>query len=138
MENLTVPQGFKLNFGINRNEQTICSLIKTHYKINNQFYELSEPNLLNFWDVDGLTQQMIDESIMLNDWSRWNTELFEGQKVQISDNIYYDLLNSLPPKKWDGDYFEVGEPHHHDNKGRAIHRACWTENGLYYTGYPRV
>ena len=137
-QNFTAPDLHSLNFGVNNNGQTIATLYKTHYLYNGIKCEFSEPNLLKFWDINGLTQDMINEEAILNDWSRFNTELKDGQKVQISENIYYDLLGCLPPKNWNGNYFEVGEAHHHTNKGKAIHRACWIENGLYYTGYPKT
>lgn len=75
----------------------------------------------------------------INDWSRWNQQdLNPGQKIEISEDIYDHLLNCLPPRNWKGGYFEVGEADHHANNGRAIHRACWKENGKYYTGYPQI
>jgi hypothetical protein len=78
-------------------------------------------------------------SVNLSDWSRWNTELPKGQRVEINEEIYHELLGALPPRVWNQEtsYFEVGEPHHHE-EGRAIHRACWIEFGRYYTGYPTM
>lgn len=79
----------------------------------------------------------INQEIELNDWTRWNKHpLLKGQKVEISENIYYDLLNCVPPRRSRSNYFEVGEAEHHDEKGKAVHRACWIESGKYFTGYP--
>lgn len=135
--NFKTPDLCSLSIGENKNGQTIVSLYKTHYIYMGNKYEFTEPTFLKSWDINGLTQDMINEEAMLNDWSRFNQELPEGQKVQISEAVYYDLLSCMPPRNWNGDYFEVGEPHHHNNEGKAIHRACWIENGLYYTGYPK-
>lgn len=78
-------------------------------------------------------------AVNLSDWSRWNTELPKGQRVEINEEIYHELLGALPPRVWNREtsYFEVGEPHHYE-EGRAIHRACWIEFGRYYTGYPTM
>jgi hypothetical protein len=74
---------------------------------------------------------------VLNDWTKWNAQpLKEGQRIEISEHIYYELMNCLPPHVHLCNYFEVGEPNHHDSQGKPVHRACWIEDGKYYTGYP--
>lgn len=108
------------------------------FKTASKYGPYDEPQFLQLWNGsvnDNLAS--INEQVALEDWSRWNTELPEGQKVEISESIYYHLLNCLPPRNWHKTYFEVGEAHHHTNEGRAIHRACWIENDKYYTGYPK-
>lgn len=78
-------------------------------------------------------------SANINDWSRWNEQsLTHGQKIEISEDIYEQLMGCVPPINCNGSYFEVGEADHHTNAGRAVYRACWKEEGKYYTGYPRI
>lgn len=123
--------------GVNKNGQTITTLYKTHYKFGNALHEFLEPQYIKLWEgtAEALASD-IEEQIELNDWERWNTSLHKGQRVEISEAIFYNLLGSVPPKRMERNYFEVGEAHHHE-QGRAIHRACWIEGGKYYTGYPK-
>src|SRR3990167_2385649 len=99
---------YKLTNGLNKNGQNIFTLLKTHFDDGT---EMREPEYIKLWENEP-TQEQIDEQILLNDWSRWNTELPKGQKVEISEAIYFTMLNCLPPRNWKDDYFEVGEPHH--------------------------
>jgi hypothetical protein len=133
--------------------QKCLSLYKTHYLYNDKPQELDEPEILKVFYFDEVlngpngnrpTDEEINHVIELNDWSRWNKELIKDKEpVEVSENIYYDMLNCLPPKNWKGTYFEVGEAHHHDNNGKAIHRAFWSEDSntrpytRYFTGYPK-
>jgi len=83
------------------------------------------------------TLSEIKHEININDWARWNTELIkDSEPVEVGESVYYHMLECLPPRNWKGSYFEVGEPHHHEN-GKAIHRAFWEDNGKFYTGYPK-
>lgn len=109
-------------------------LYLTHYYNGAKLERRDEIELIKQWH-EAVTDEMVTKELELNDWSRWNKELPKGQKVEISEYIYHYLLEVLPPNNWEGDYFEVGEPHHHE-KGKAIHRACWMEGDKYYTGYP--
>lgn len=113
------------------------NLVKANWK-NGEFIERKiEPEIIKEYETKP-TQSQLDEEITLNDWSRWNVQpLTEGQRIEISEAIYWHLLECLPPRKYNGSYFEVGEPDHHDKNGKPIHRACWIENGKFYTGYPR-
>lgn len=129
---------FKIEEGKTNNGQKCISLWKTHGKWENgDLFELSHPHYITAWYDQEPTQDEINRQIELSDYSRWNKELTEDQNVEVNEYIYMDQLEALPPHVWKGSYFEVGEPHHHDNKGRAIHRAFWIENGKYYTGYPK-
>jgi hypothetical protein len=122
----------------NRNGQTITTLFKIRGQYpNGTFFELDEPEPLKLWE--GLPNyDIIGREIELNNWKRWNAQpLHKGQKIEISEAIYYHLMGCLPPHYMEKFYFEVGEPTHHDEKGRAIFRACWIENGNFYTGYPK-
>lgn len=139
MKELT--KGFRIESGSDQHGRIVFSLYKTGSFYNNTFVEYSRPEFLkSFYLEPDQTIESIEgelsREIMLNDWSRWNTELPKGQEVEISEAIYYHLLEALPPHKWQGSYFEVGEPHHHEN-GRAIYRACWMNDGKYFTGYPK-
>lgn len=128
-----INEFYSIEKGITKNNIPVTSLYKIAGKYNGQHFLLSEPEFIRAFYGENVENE-IKEEIELNNWKR---ELFEGQKVQISENIYYHLLNCLPPRNWQKSYFEVGEPHHHKN-GKAIHRACWIENGKYFTGYPKV
>jgi len=80
----------------------------------------------------------IYNEIQLSDFSRWNkTLLKKGMKpIEISSSVYNHMLNCLPPRNWVSGYFEVGEADHHNDEGRAVHRAFFKTEGKYYTGYP--
>lgn len=84
-------------------------------------------------------QEEKEQDVQLSDWTRFNTSLLPGQRVEITAEIYHELLDCLPPHVWNREtsYFEVGEPHHHE-AGKAIHRACWIEFGKFFTGYPTM
>lgn len=146
METLNITPVHKLfgiHKGVTNNEgQKVVSLYSTHWEFNGQIEEKKEPDhIKDFYYSEGIDQYpaaQIEQEIILNNWERFNKDLTEGQKVEISEHIYYHFLNCLPPRNWNGKYFEVGEPHHHDNKGRAIHRACWIEDGKFFTGYPKM
>jgi len=100
-------------------------------------YTLYEPILVREFEAEP-TREELQKEMMSNDWSRWNTDLRPNlEPVEISEFIYWDMLGALPPHRRQGSYFEVGEPHHHLNNGKPIHRAFWKENGLYFTGYPK-
>jgi hypothetical protein len=126
--------GFEL-----RKKDDVYILVKARYKSNRDatWIERKDPDTLKEWKHIP-NQDEVNHEIMLNDWSRWNEELPRDQVVEISEAIYDDLLGCLPPHVMQGNYFEVGEPHHHDNNGRPVHRACWMENGKFYTGYPKT
>ena len=112
-------------------------LYKTHGKYQNgELFELAEPENVKEFETEPTEAELLHE-IELNKWERWNKELTEEQNVEISENVYYHLLNCLPPRNWKGNYFEVGEAHHHDNRGKAIYRACWKVENKFYTGYPK-
>jgi hypothetical protein len=124
---------------VTNNDSQIWELVKANWQPNKavDFWERRyEPESVKEW-YQRPTQQQIDNEIMLNDWSRWNESLKPGQIVEIGEAVYWSLLECLPPKLYNGNYFEVGEPNHHDNKGRAVHRACWIDAGKYFTGYPK-
>ena len=122
---------------INKNGQRITTLYKLRGQYpNGTYFELDEPEYLKLWE--GLPNyDQIGREIELNNWKRWNAQpLQKGQKIEISEAIYYHLMGCLPPHYSQKNYFEVGEPDHHEN-GRAVHRACWIEDGNFYTGYPK-
>jgi hypothetical protein len=122
---------------ITKIENDLTVLYRTHGKYpNEQLFELSEPTNVKEFEHEPTQTELLHE-IELNDWTRWNKDLTIGQCIEISEDTYNQLLNCLPPRNWKGNYFEVSEAHHHDNKGKAIYRACWKDNGLYYTGYPK-
>lgn len=112
-------------------------LFKTHYiSGDGEVNEIHQPNSLKTWAERPNGYELSREK-ELNDWSRWNKALYPGQKVEISEYIYFDLLECLPPRKMIGNYFEVGEADHHDSEGRPIFRACWKEHDKFFTGYPK-
>lgn len=117
-------------------QENLFQLVKTHYIDRGEVIEFSKPQILKEWEQKPNPMEVINE-IELNDWNRWKHALFKGQKVEVSEFIYDDMLNCLPPRNRKGNYFEVGEPHHHDTQGKPVHRAFWMEDGKYYTGYPR-
>lgn len=136
---------YETETGVTNNGQTVTTLYKTHGKWDNgELFELSRKSYIKGWyftpDVKDteVTEADILKEIELNTWERWNKELPQGQKVEVSEAIYWDMLEALPPRKRNGNYFEVGEPHHHLNNGTPIHRACWIENNQYFTGYPTI
>lgn len=99
--------------------------------------QLKEPEFITGY-AKKPSKAEIYRQIMLNDWSRWNTELNDTDKIEVSENIYDEMLSVLPPRNWQRSYFEVGEPHHHDGNGKPVHRALNQVNGKYYTGHPKV
>jgi hypothetical protein len=134
-----INEQYILKAEANSENKPFFVLYKTHGKWpNGELFEKVHPDYIKDWPDNEPTAEEIQHELMLNDWSRWNTELPEGQKVEVSEFIYYSLLECLPPRIMESGYFEVGEPHSHDNKGRAIHRACWMEQGKYFTGYPKA
>ena len=138
----TITPGHGIETGTTANGQKVTTLYKTRW---NDGTELTEPQYLKAWyftpgtnDTE-VTREEILKEIELNDWSRWNTGLKPGAPVEISEAIYFYMLECLPPRNWIGSYFEVGEPHHHDDNGRPVHRAFWQdeETKKYYTSYPK-
>lgn len=105
---------------------------------NHKAVKLKLPVLIQEYDTTP-NRREIYRQIMLNDGYRWRkAELKEGEKLEISERVYYFLLNCMPPRRWIGNYFEVGECDHHDEKGVAIYRACNVVDGKYYTGHPKT
>lgn len=139
-----INEQFAIETGTTANGQKVTTLYKTHVKMQNDYYEKERPDYIKAWyftpDTNDkeVTEEEIMHEIELNDWSRWNEDLKPGDKYEISEAIYYDMLGALPPRRRNGNYFEVGEPHHHLNNGKPIHRACWMENDKYFTGYPKI
>ena len=83
-------------------------------------------------------QPIIIEEENIDNWDRWKSmKLTEGASIEVSERIYYEMLGAVPPRIRDGNYFEVGEAHHHTNEGKAIHQAFWIHKGRYYSGYPK-
>jgi len=110
-----------------------CKLLK----VKSGDYYFDSPIVVKEYETEPTPEQAQKEA-MLNDWSRWNLGLVKGSEpVEISEHIYWDMLGCMPPRRQQGSYFEVGEPHHHTNEGRPVHRAFWKENELFYTGYPK-
>jgi hypothetical protein len=141
---LTVDQSHRIETGKDRHGRTVIALFKVKYADHlGREWDLSTPDYLKAWYLEEgqepPTQEEINREIELNDWSRWNRQpLTKDQKIEISEAIYWELLNCLPPRIHCSGYFEVGEPEHHDPKtGRAVHRACWIEGNKFYTGYPK-
>jgi hypothetical protein len=96
------------------------------YKINPNYYynANAQPTIIEEEDIDN--------------WNRWKSmELKEGASIEVSERIYYEMLGAVPPHIQDGNYFEVGEAHHHTNEGKAIHQAFWIHKGRYYSGFPK-
>lgn len=137
-----INEQYAMETGLSKNNQEVTTLYKTHFKMNNEFYKLDEPTYLKSWYFTPDTKDTrvtlaeIEHEMILNDWSRWNTELKRGEPLEVSEIIYYHMLSALPPKNWNGNYYEVGEPHHHEN-GKPIHRAFWQVGNKYFTGYPK-
>lgn len=43
---------------------------------------------------------------------------------EITKDRYHGLLGCLPPARWSGKAFAVGEPLCHMNDGRVVHEVC--------------
>ena len=131
---------YALDEGTTANQQKVFSLISTHWIYNGKLTECTEKESVKEWYDTKPTAEQLQHEIMLNDWSRWNTELPKGQEVEISENIFWHLFGCVPPRnvQQGAKYFECGEAHHHDNSGKAIYRACWIKEGKFYTGYPKT
>lgn len=124
--------------GRDKHNREVFTLYKTHVISNGHTYKLNEPEYLKAWYDGDPTTEEIKHVVMLNDWSRWNQSLIkDSEPVEVSEAVYYDMLNCLPPRNWNGDYFEVGEPHHHDSNGKPIHRAFYKEGDKFFTSYPK-
>jgi hypothetical protein len=54
-----------------------------------------------------------------------------SQWIETTEDMYFEMLGVLPPRKMVGDSFMVGEPLRHNGKGEAIH-ACFTKLGDTY------
>jgi len=107
------------------------------FKVKSGNYYFDSPVLVKQFEAEPTKEQLQNEA-KLNDWTRWNEGLIKGSEpVEVSEYIYFDMLGCMPPRNWQGSYFEVGEPYSHDNQGRPIHRAFWKEGELFFTGYPK-
>lgn len=135
----TVNPFFAIDTGTTKDGQCVTSLFKTHWEYNGTHYPIDRPENVKDWYGIAPTDAEINHEILLNDWSRWNTELPKGQEVEISEYIFWELFGAVPPRNVQADtkYFECGECHHHEG-GKAIHRACWIKDGKFYTGYPKT
>ncbi len=51
--------------------------------------------------------------------------------ITTTENMYWEMLCVLPPRKMVGDNFMVGEPLRHNSKGEAVY-ACFTRFGDTY------
>lgn len=111
---------------------------KYYFDDSRRRVKLKLPQLIKTYDQPP-NRREIYQQIMLNDEYRWRkADLNEGEKIEISEGVYYFLQNCMPPRHWIGNYFEVGEADHHNENGVAIHRACNYVNGKYYTGHPNT
>lgn len=100
--------------------------------------KLNEPLFIQTYEQPP-TRKEIYREIMLNDSYRWReSNLDEGEAMEISERAYRFLKNCMPPRNEVFHYFQVGEMNHHDSKGVAIYRACNYVDGKYYTGHPRT
>jgi hypothetical protein len=48
--------------------------------------------------------------------------------IPTTEEMYWEMLEALPPAGWIGGAFLVGEPHHHDADGYAVF-ACFRQQG---------
>jgi len=107
------------------------------FKVKSGDYSFDEPQEVKEFDTEPTKEELQNEA-KLNDWSRWNEGLRPNEEpVEVSEAIYWDMLGAVPPHVHKGSYFEVGEPHHHLNNGKPIHRAFWKEGNKFFTGYPK-
>lgn len=139
-----INEQYAVEVGPNSEGQIYTSLYKTHGRWpNGDLFEYDRKHYVKAWSFTPdcndteVSDEEIQHEIMLNDYTRWNNDLKPGDKYEISEATYYDQLGSVPPHYHCGSYFEVGEPHHDDENGNTIYRACWMEDGKYYTGYPK-
>ena len=52
---------------------------------------------------------------------------------EVTEERYDEMLNVLPPAVWEiSKGFLVGEPHDHDDEGRARFAAFFRKNGAYF------
>ena len=55
--------------------------------------------------------------------------------VETTEEMYWEMLEALPPKRQDAQKFLVGEAHHTDAHGVDVH-ACFKEhNGRFFARY---
>ena len=66
------------------------------------------------------------------DWERDSTlKVKEGQVIE--PEVYWQLLNAVPPKSYRGHIFQPGEPYSHDwNTGQALFQTFESMGGNYY------
>lgn len=139
LEKDALPSDFYSVVTENKNGKTCYQLFFNYgYNDSHQACKLRVPELINTYEQVPNRNEIYRE-VMLNDGYRWRkAELKEGEAIEISERVYYFLLNCMPPRRWVGNYFEVGECDHHDGKGVAIYRACNVVDGKYYTGHPKT
>ena len=72
------------------------------------------------------------EVYTMTDWARDRTLSVKVGQV-IEPDVYYQLLNSVPPMCYRGGYFQPGEPYDHDwNTGKALYQTFKSVGDNYY------
>lgn len=54
------------------------------------------------------------------------------KKTRCSQEEYWDMLEALPPRRWECGVFLVGEANSHTESGRATYTAYEKRNGRHY------
>lgn len=68
----------------------------------------------------------------IEDWTLAMKIMNHGLIVQVDEDFYYEMLNVVPPRIQQTNYFEVGEADSHDNHGRPVYKCFWKSNGKFY------
>jgi hypothetical protein len=93
-----------------------------------------QPDYVSEYKDQPPTKKEIYRQIMLNDSYRWQ-RLYKTDQIEVSEHVYNEMLDCMPPKDWKGTYFELGEPYDIED-GEFLHRAFVKVKGRYYTGHP--
>jgi hypothetical protein len=76
--------------------------------IDNLYY-IERNNEVIHYQQTRPTQEDINEAIESDNWSARFKDMAEGKTIRISERIYYDMLNSVPPIKQTSTSFYCGE-----------------------------
>ena len=82
-------------------------------------------------DITNLITIAYDEAV-----NRWLAD--DDRPVEITESVYNDSLNVLPPIYGKGSHFWVSEPYTHDLEEQPIYLECWREDSRYFCRMSRV
>lgn len=59
--------------------------------------------------------------------------------IETTEDMYWDMLEALPPRAQAGNRFLVGEPKTHNAEGKAVHACFWKKaDGRYFAKHMTV